>query len=116
MTCNHWIDIFYETGDICVRRATDKAYSQRKILGDVLEKLALYCSPFVKATADECCAYLCNLDPTVNQYSHSQLCRAEDLLGLKRKAASTTADLAYTTSRMHVCGRGELSITKGEMP
>jgi hypothetical protein len=100
VTCNRWIDIFYETGDICPKRATGNAYSQREILGDVLEKLALYRSVFVKATAAECRAYLYNLDPTVDPYSHSQLCRAEDLLGLKRKAASTTADLAYTTSNL----------------
>jgi hypothetical protein len=32
----------------------------------------------------------------IDPYSHSQLHRAEELLGLTRKAASTTADLAYS--------------------
>ena len=98
MTCNLWIDIFYETGDIYPKRANGNAYPKREVLGRVLGKLALYRSVFVKATAAKCRAYLYNLDPTVDPYSHSQLCRAEDLLGLKRKAALTTADLAYTTS------------------
>jgi hypothetical protein len=96
ITCNRWIDLFYETGDICPKRATGNRYSQREILGDVLEKLALFRSVFQKATIAECRAYLFNLDPTLDPYSHSQLHRAEELLGLTRKAASTTADLAYS--------------------
>ena len=43
----------------------------------------------------ECRAYLFNLDPTKEPYSDSQVHRAECLLGLRRKAASTTADLAF---------------------
>ena len=58
VTCNRWIDIFYETGDICPKRATGNAYSQREILGDVLEKLVLYRSVFVKATPAKCRAYM----------------------------------------------------------
>ena len=36
-----------------------------------------------------------HLDPTVDPFFHSQVHRAEDLLGLRRKAASTTADMAF---------------------
>ena len=103
ITCNRWIDIFYETGDICPKRAAGNRYSQREILGGVLEKLALFCCVFQKATIAECRAYLFNLDPTVDPYSHSQLYRAEKLLGLRRKAASTTADLVYAPVNLEKC-------------
>ena len=96
ITCNRWIDLVYETGDICPKRTTGNRYSQRKILRDVLEKLALLHSVFQKATISACRAYLFNIDATVDSYSHSQLHRAEELLGLTRKAASTTADLTYS--------------------
>ena len=95
ITCQRWIDTFYETGDICPKRATGNNYSEREILGEPLEKLALFRVVFPKATIAECRAYLFNLDPAVNPYSHSQLHRAEVLLGLRWKAASTTADMAY---------------------
>jgi hypothetical protein len=60
-----------------------------------LEQLGLYRSVFPKATIAECRAYLFNLDPTKEPYSDSQVHRAECFLGLRRKAASTTADLAF---------------------
>ena len=95
-TCRNWIDIFYETGDILPKRATGNNHAEREIQGEVLEQLALYRCVNPKATLAECRAYLYNIDPTVDPYSNSQVHRAEELLGLKRKAASTTADLAYT--------------------
>ena len=69
-------------------------------MGEKLEKLALYRCVFPKATQAECRAYLFNLDPTVDPVSNSQLHRAEKLLGLRRKAASATADQAYTSANM----------------
>lgn len=100
ITCQRWINIFYETGDICPKRATGNHYSEREILGEPLEKLALYRAVYPKATLAECRAYLYNLDPTVDPYSDSQVHRAEELLGLRRKAASTTADMAYTPENL----------------
>ena len=64
ITCQRWIDIFYETGDICPKRATGNKYSKREILGPVLEKLALYRCVCPKATLAECRAYFYKLDPT----------------------------------------------------
>ena len=100
ITCQRWIDIFHETGDICPKRATGNRHSEREILGPTLEKLALYRIVFPKATQAECRAHLYNLDSTVDPYSNSQLYRAEKLLGLTRKAASTTADQAYTAANL----------------
>jgi len=50
---------------------------------------------FPKATIAKCRAYLFNVNPINDPFSCSQVHRAEKLLGLKRKAASTTADLAF---------------------
>ena len=60
-----------------------------------LERLALYQCVFPKATIAECRVYLFNVDPNNDPFSSLQVQRAEKLLGLKRKAASTTADLAF---------------------
>ena len=94
-TCVNWIRIFHETGDICPKRATGNHHAVREIQGIDLEQLGLFRSVFPKATIAECRAYLFDLDPTKEPYSDSQVHRAECLLGLKRKAASTTADLAF---------------------
>ena len=99
-TCQRWIDIYHETGDICPKRATGNRYSQREILGDTLEKLALFRIVFPKATLAECRAYLYNLNPNVAPHSNSQVHRAEMLLGLTRKASSTTADQTYTPANL----------------
>ena len=94
-TCVNWIRIFHATGDICPKRATGNHHAEREVQGTDLEQLGLYRAIFPKATIAECRAYLFNLDPTKEPYSGSQVHRAESLLGLKRKAASTTADLAF---------------------
>jgi len=66
----------------------------------VLEWLALYRAVLPKATLAECRAFLFNMDPNEPPYSNSQFHRAEQLLDLKREAASTTADFATLPSNM----------------
>jgi hypothetical protein len=65
------------------------------VQGPALKQLALYRCVFPKATIAECRVYLFNVDPINDPFSSSQVHRAEKLLGLKRKAASTMADLAF---------------------
>ncbi len=48
-------------------------------------------------------AYLYNIDPTKDPYSGSQVHQAEQLLGLKRKATSTTANLAFLPVNLQKC-------------
>ena len=36
ITCRWWIDIYYETGDICPNHATGNKHSTREILGETL--------------------------------------------------------------------------------
>ena len=100
ITCQRWINSFYETGDICPKVATGNRESTREILGEPLEKLALYRAVYPKARLADCRAYLYNLSPNVDPYSDSQIHRAETLLGLRMKAASTTADMAYSPSNL----------------
>ena len=94
-TCRRWIELYYLTGDIFPKRASGNNCAVRELKGQPLERLALFRIVCPKATLAECRAHLYNLDPTVAPYSNSQIHRAEKLLGLRRKAASTTADNAY---------------------
>ena len=92
---SRWIQIFNQTGDICPLRHTGNHHAEREVQGLALKQLALYRCVFPKATIAECRAYLFNVDPINEPFSSSQVHRAEKFLGLKRKAASTTADLAF---------------------
>jgi hypothetical protein len=98
-TCVHWIQIFNQTGDICPLHCTGFHHAEREVEGTDLEQLALYRSIILKATLSECRAYLYN-NPTKDPYSNLQVHRAEKLLGLKQKAASTTTDLAFLPQNM----------------
>ena len=91
----NWICIFHETGDICPKRAKGNHHAVREIQCINLEQLGLYRSVSPKATIAKRRAYLFNLDSTKEPYSDSQVHQAECLLGLRRKTASTTADLAF---------------------
>jgi hypothetical protein len=101
-TCVRWIQIFNQTGDICPLHRTGNHHAEMEVEGRDLEQLALYRSVISKATLSECRAYLYNIDPTKDPYSNLQVHRAEKLLGLKRKAASTTADLAFLPQNMNL--------------
>ena len=94
-TCVCWIRIFNNTGDICPKCATGNHHAELEVQGHDLEQLALYRFLYPEAMIAECRAYLLNLNPTKEPYSNSQVYCAEHLLGLKRKVASTTTNLAF---------------------
>ena len=94
-TCRRYIQQYNNFGHIVPFCASGNARAKRELRGEVLLRFALFRCVRPKATIDECWAYLYNLDPDVEPYSPSQIFRAEKLLGLSKKAASTTADLAY---------------------
>jgi hypothetical protein len=99
-TCVRWIQIFNQTVDICPFCRTGNHHAERKVQCTDLKPLAPYCSVFPKAIISECRAYLYNIDPTKDLYSNLQVHRAKNLLGLKLKAASTTAYLAFLPQNM----------------
>jgi transposase len=94
-TCRKWIKQYEALGHVLPKRPTGNFHSKREVQGEMLVQLALFRCIRPKATIDEVRAYLHNRRPNVAPYSPSQINRAEKLLGLSRKAASTTADSAY---------------------
>ncbi len=57
--------------------------------------LSIYRMIRPKAYIDEVQAYIHNRNPANPPYSESQIVRADQRLGLKRKAASTTSNCTY---------------------
>lgn len=94
-TCKRWIKQNQEINHVRPKRRTGNKYATREVQGEQLVQLALFRCIKSKSTIDECRAYLHNRYPHIPPYSHSQIHRAEVLLNLRRKAATTTADLAY---------------------
>ena len=94
-TCNNWIRQFVGEGHTRCKRPTGNRISQREVHGQDLVNLALYRMVRPKAYIDEVRAYVHNKNPANAPYSQSQVIRAEQRLGLIRKAVSTTSDCAY---------------------
>lgn len=94
-TCNRFINQMQHYGHVQPKRATGNHDAEREVRGQALVRLALFRCVCPAATTDEARAYLFNMDPTVLPYSPSQIDRAEKLLDLRRKAASTTCERAY---------------------
>ena len=72
-----------------------------QVLGQHLVRLALYCVVHPEGTIAEARAFLTNMDPTIAPSSPQEICRAEHLLGLRKKAASTTCVRAYWEINLH---------------
>ena len=83
-------------GHILPKCKTGNKAATREIDGEVLFQLALYRMVRPHAMLCEVRAYLSNRFPTVEPYSDSQIYRAEQRLGLSRKAASSTSQEAYS--------------------
>jgi hypothetical protein len=95
-TCYRWIDQYNQLGHVLPKRHTGNHRAERELHGQALSQLALFRCVKPKATIDEVRAYLYNIDPNVEPYSQSQIHRAETLLDLFRKRASTTSFKAYS--------------------
>lgn len=94
-TCMRYIRQFHDHGHTRRKKATGNHPAEREILGQPLVRLALFRCVHPEGTIDHARAYLYNCDPSVLPYSPSQLCRADHLLDLRRKAASTTCERAF---------------------
>jgi hypothetical protein len=86
----------FQQGNVLPKWALGNVFSTRKVYGQDLLNLAVYWMVCAKAYIDEGCTYICNGKPANPPYSQSQIYRAELWLGLFRKAASTTSNLAYS--------------------
>ena len=94
-TCRRWVRKWQQVGHVLPKRPTGNDYATREIEGNDLINLALFRLIHPKAYIDEVRAFLHNRAPGNPPYSKSQIHRAEEKLGLSRKVASTTSDLAY---------------------
>ncbi len=94
---------------------TGNHMAECQVLGQHLVRLALYCVVHPEGTIAEARAFLMNTDPTIAPSSPQEICRAEHLLGLRKKAASTTCVRAFgkSTSTKGICLDVELSFWKG---
>jgi hypothetical protein len=100
-TCRRWIHQYATEGNVLPKRNSGNRFATREVHGQDIVNLALYwmCRP--KAYVDEVRAYVHNRNIANPPYSRSQIYRAEQRLGLYRKAASTTSDLAYSAANLH---------------
>ncbi|EJK47066.1 hypothetical protein THAOC_34243 [Thalassiosira oceanica] len=94
-TCKSWIMQYQQHGHVRPKKATGNKQTRREVNGVDLYNLALFRKCYPKAYIDEVRAYVHNRNPTNKPYSKSQIYRAEERLGLTRKAGSTTSTKAY---------------------
>lgn len=77
--------------------------AQREVRGRTLIRMALFWTTNPEGTVNTARAFLFNMDPTVLPYSPAAIVRADHLLGLQCKAASTTCKRAYWTQNSALC-------------
>ena len=91
-TIYRWVARRTLLGHFCPLKRTGNIRATRELRTDRLVDLALYRSVMPKAYLYKIRAFLFNRCPLVDPYSNSQVHRAETLLELTRKQASTTAN------------------------
>ena len=97
ITERRWNNLNIDLGHVRPCKRTGNRFSAR-LTGQDIILLAMYRVVYPKATSSEVNTFLycANFgNPTFRFYSHSQICRAEDLIVLCRKKGSTTAYQAY---------------------
>jgi hypothetical protein len=95
-TCKRWLRQYIAIGHIRPFRDTGSRPSTREVRGEALIHLAFYRMVRPHARLYEVQAYLHNRFPNNRPYSKSQILHAEKRLGLSRKKASKTSQLAYS--------------------
>ena len=100
-SCLRYIKKYRTYGHWQPMRATGNHEAEREVRGQPLVCLALYRVVHPAAPISHVQAFLFNMDPTVAPYFQPQIIRAERLLGLRMKAASTTCFRAFWAINMH---------------
>ena len=100
VTCKRWLRLHLVLGHVRPLKRHGNKSATREISGPALFHLAFYRILRPHARLYEVQAYLTNRFPNIDPYSHSQIHRAEDKLGLSRKAASRTSKEAYTPKNL----------------
>jgi len=99
--CWRYIRKFIQEGHARPKHETGNHMAERQVLGQHLVRLALYRVVHPEGTITEARAFLSNMDPTIAPFNPKEICRAEHLLGLRKKAASTTCVRAYWAINLH---------------
>lgn len=95
-TIRRWIEYYEDNEHILPFSRTGNKMSEREVMGEALFNLALIRAVKPKSLICEVKAFVYSAVPgDAAPYSDSQICRAESLIGLSRKAASTTSFDAY---------------------
>ena len=100
-SCKMWTVIFQTEGHVLPKRHNVKKYSEHEIQRQDLANLVILRLVHPKALIDEVRAYVHNRNPAIRSYSPSQICRAEERLGLWLKVTSTTSNEAYRLANLH---------------
>ena len=90
-----YIEKYRELSHCQPKAATGNHEAEREVLGQALVRLALYRVVHPEAPISHARAFLFNIDPTVAPFCPSDVVGAEQLLGLRMKASSTTCERAY---------------------
>ena len=100
LTCTGWIALYDSEGRVLPKRHSGNRISEREVNGVDLVNLAIFRLVHPKAYIDEVRAYVHNRNPVNPPYSRSQICRAEERLGIGLKVASTTSNEAYRPANL----------------
>ena len=100
-TVRRWLNKFNTKGTIHPMRATGNSHANWEVNGVDLVNLALFRLVCPKAYINEVRAYVHNRNRQNPPYSHSQIARAEDRLGMLRKKGSTTSNKAHSDANLH---------------
>jgi len=100
LTCTGWIALYDSKGHVLPKRHSGNRISEREVNGVDLVNLAIFRLVHPKAYIDEVRAYVHNRNPVNPPYSRSQICRAEERLGIGLKVASTTSNEAYRPANL----------------
>ncbi len=97
-TCQTWIPQYMQVGHVDPKKATGNHCASCKIRGKNIVQLAIYLATNPKATTDEICDYLFNLqnpDHQLPSFSSSQVLQTELIFGLTDKVGSTICHCAH---------------------
>jgi hypothetical protein len=101
-SCRRYINKHNVLGHCRAMLKTGNHEAERTVTGQSLVNLALFRVVFPAATIDEARAYLFNMDPTLGApFRPAAVVDAEHLLGLRRKASSTTCKRAFLPLNEH---------------
>ena len=101
ITCHRWIERHRMYGHHLHKLATGNHEAEREVLGQAIVNLAMYRVVHPEAPISHARAFLFNADPTIAPFCPSAVVRAEQLLGLRMKASSTTCERTYWPRNMH---------------